>query len=199
MAANLDRPIPLSTMRTTATASGSDGERRYGGVNTGSTSGVRPPPASGNGPWYSTPQATLHELLHPNPIVLFSLAFFLLGLLNNALYVVVLTSAQALLPKGVPVGLVALANIGPALVAKAIWPYLLKGRVRYARRVIACTALSTAGMLVSTTQSVVVLREQTPEGRPLLYAATRSLPSSRLSRLDCSASPWLPFHQASES
>lgn len=90
----------------------------------------------------------LLSLLHPNPIVWFSVSFFLLGLLNNALYVVILTSALELLPKGVPTGLVALANIGPALVAKAIWPYALKGRVRYARRVAACTALSTVGMLV---------------------------------------------------
>ncbi|CAO1620003.1 unnamed protein product [Parajaminaea phylloscopi] len=88
------------------------------------------------------------ELINPSPIALFSLSFFLLGLLNNALYVVILTSALELLPKGVPTGLVALANIGPALLAKAIWPYALKGRVRYARRVWACTALSTLGMLV---------------------------------------------------
>ncbi|PWN22834.1 batten's disease protein Cln3 [Microstroma glucosiphilum] len=135
-------------MRTTASGSGSNEERRDGAANGGTTSGLRAPPTAVNAPFYANPRATLHEILHPNPIVLFSLAFFLLGLLNNALYVVVLTSAQALLPKGVPVGLVALANIGPALVAKAIWPYLLKGRVRYARRVISCTALSTAGMLV---------------------------------------------------
>ncbi|PWN30353.1 batten's disease protein Cln3 [Jaminaea rosea] len=91
---------------------------------------------------------SIFSILHPSPIALFSLSFFLLGLLNNALYVVILTSALELLPQGVPTGLVALANIGPALVAKAIWPYALKGRVRYARRVWACTALSTAGILV---------------------------------------------------
>lgn len=84
----------------------------------------------------------------PTPLHRFSLAFFLLGLLNNALYVVILTSALELLPQGVPTGLVALANIGPALIAKAIWPYALRGKVRYARRVWACTALSTAGILV---------------------------------------------------
>ncbi|CAO1615983.1 unnamed protein product [Sympodiomycopsis kandeliae] len=88
------------------------------------------------------------SLLDPNPIITFSLSFFLLGLLNNSLYVVILTSALELLPKGVPTGLVALANIGPALIAKGIWPYALKGRVRYARRITSCTILSTLGMLI---------------------------------------------------
>lgn len=83
-----------------------------------------------------------------SPLALFSLAFFLLGLLNNSLYVVILTSALELLPTGAPTGLVALANIGPALIAKAIWPYVLKGRVRYARRIASCIVLATAGMLV---------------------------------------------------
>lgn len=82
------------------------------------------------------------------PLTLFSLAFFLLGLLNNSLYVVILTSALELIPQGTPTGLVALANIGPALIAKAVWPYVLKGQVRYARRVWACTLLSTVGMLI---------------------------------------------------
>lgn len=90
----------------------------------------------------------LNALAHPSPLALFSLSFFLLGLLNNSLYVVILTSALELIPQGVPTGSVALANIGPALIAKAIWPYVLKGRVRYARRVWCCTALSTTGMLV---------------------------------------------------
>ncbi len=81
-------------------------------------------------------------------------AFFLFGLLNNSLYVVILTAALELLPKGVPTGVVAFANIAPALVAKAVWPYLLKGRVRYAKRIWSCTGLSFAGMLVSSVHTV---------------------------------------------
>ncbi len=75
-------------------------------------------------------------------------AFFLFGLLNNALYVVILTAALELLPQGVPTGLVSFANIFPALIAKAVWPYLLRGRVRYTRRVWSCAALSFVGMLL---------------------------------------------------
>jgi drug/metabolite transporter (DMT)-like permease len=77
-----------------------------------------------------------------------SLAFLLLGLINNVLYVLVLSAALDLVPAGTPKGLVALANIAPALLAKAAWPYASRGAVRYARRIAACCALSAAGMLV---------------------------------------------------
>ncbi|CEH17945.1 batten s disease protein cln3 [Ceraceosorus bombacis] len=79
---------------------------------------------------------------------LFRLSNFLFGLLNNALYVVILTAALELLPRGVPTGVVAAANIAPALVAKAIWPYVLKGEIRYARRVVACSTISFVGMIL---------------------------------------------------
>ena len=75
-------------------------------------------------------------------------AFFLFGLLNNSLYVVILTAALELLPQGVPTGLVSFANIFPALIAKAVWPYVLKGSVRYTKRVWSCAALSFFGMLL---------------------------------------------------
>ncbi|KIS66807.1 amino acid transporter YHC3 [Mycosarcoma maydis] len=75
-------------------------------------------------------------------------AFFLFGLLNNSLYVVILTAALELLPQGVPTGLVSFANIFPALIAKAIWPYFLRGQVRYSKRVWSCAALSFIGMLL---------------------------------------------------
>ncbi|PWN95226.1 batten's disease protein Cln3 [Tilletiopsis washingtonensis] len=78
----------------------------------------------------------------------FSIAFFVFGLLNNALYVVILTAAVELLPAGVPTGVVALTNIAPALLAKAVWPYALRGQVRYARRIAACALLSAVGMLL---------------------------------------------------
>lgn len=76
-------------------------------------------------------------------------SFFLFGLLNNSLYVVILAAALELLPQGVPTGVVAFANIFPALLAKAFWPYVLRGRVRYTRRVWSCTVISFAGMVVS--------------------------------------------------
>lgn len=98
------------------------------------------------------------QLLHrtqgptaPSPSSLWRLAssFFLFGLLNNSLYVVILTAALELLPKGVPTGVVAFANIFPALIAKAFWPYVLKGEVRYAKRIWSCSGISFVGMLVS--------------------------------------------------
>lgn len=85
-------------------------------------------------------------------------AFFLFGLLNNSLYVVILTAALELLPQGVPTGLVSFANIFPALIAKAIWPYLLRGEVRYTKRVWSCAALSFAGMLLVSFFPALVMR-----------------------------------------
>ncbi|CAD6919620.1 unnamed protein product [Tilletia controversa] len=78
----------------------------------------------------------------------FALAFFLFGTLNNISYVIILTAALELMPKGVPTGVVAFANIFPALCAKAIFPYFLKGEVQYRSRVWACSALTFGGMLM---------------------------------------------------
>ena len=71
-----------------------------------------------------------------------------LGLLNNMMYVVILTAALELLPSQVPTGLLAFANITPALIAKAVFPYWLKGEIQYNGRVWACTCLAFVGMLV---------------------------------------------------
>ncbi|KAI8974779.1 batten's disease protein Cln3 [Trametes punicea] len=76
------------------------------------------------------------------------LSFFLFGLINNVLYVIILSAALDLVPPSTPKGIIAFCNIFPALVAKLGWPYLLKGRIRYARRLIGCTACSVCGMLV---------------------------------------------------
>lgn len=92
-------------------------------------------------------QAPLAPLLKHTSYRL-NVAFFLFGLLNNSLYVVILTAALELLPQGVPTGLVSFANIFPALIAKAVWPYLLRGTVRYTKRVWSCAGLSFVGMLL---------------------------------------------------
>ncbi|KAF8323899.1 batten's disease protein Cln3 [Clavulina sp. PMI_390] len=75
-------------------------------------------------------------------------SFFLFGTINNVLYVIILSAALDLVPQGTPKGIIAFCNIAPALLAKFGWPYLLKGRVRYTRRIIACTAISVLGMAV---------------------------------------------------
>lgn len=82
------------------------------------------------------------------PILRQSIAFFLFGTINNAIYVVILTAALELIPKGTPTGLVAFFNIFPALIAKAIWPYVLKGTVRYSRRIWSCVSMSFVGLLI---------------------------------------------------
>nr|GAT43301.1 batten's disease protein [Mycena chlorophos] len=75
-------------------------------------------------------------------------SFFLFGLINNVLYVIILSAALDLVPPATPKGIIAFCNIAPALVAKVGWPYVLKGRIRYTRRLVGCCALSAFGMLV---------------------------------------------------
>jgi len=77
------------------------------------------------------------------------LAFFSFGLLNNVLYVIILSAALDLVPANTPKGIVAFFNIFPALIAKAVWPYVSKGEIRYKKRVYCCTVCSWVGMVVS--------------------------------------------------
>ncbi|KAF9463263.1 batten's disease protein Cln3 [Collybia nuda] len=76
------------------------------------------------------------------------LSFFLFGLINNVLYVIILSAALDLVPPSTPKGIIAFFNIAPALAAKVGWPYLLKGRIRYVKRLIGCCLLSSFGMIV---------------------------------------------------
>ncbi|KAH7882994.1 batten's disease protein Cln3 [Phlebopus sp. FC_14] len=76
------------------------------------------------------------------------LSFFLFGLINNVLYVIILSAALDLVPPSTPKGIIAFSNIAPALLAKIGWPYILKGKIRYTRRVVGCCLLSFVGMLV---------------------------------------------------
>ena len=62
---------------------------------------------------------------------------------------IILSAALDLVPPSTPKGIIAFCNIFPALLAKLGWPYLLKGRIQYARRLIGCTAISVSGMAVS--------------------------------------------------
>ncbi|KAF9525288.1 batten's disease protein Cln3 [Crepidotus variabilis] len=75
-------------------------------------------------------------------------SFFLFGLINNVLYVIILSAALDLVPPSTPKGIILFCNIAPSLVAKVCWPYLLRGRIRYVRRLLGCCLLSTSGMLV---------------------------------------------------
>ncbi|KAG9121867.1 battenin CLN3 protein, partial [Ceratobasidium sp. 392] len=75
-------------------------------------------------------------------------SFFLFGLMNNVLYVIILSAALDLVPPSTPKGIIAFCNIAPALVAKVGWPYVLKGKIRYTRRLLSCCALSASGMVI---------------------------------------------------
>ncbi|KAI6020128.1 hypothetical protein PISMIDRAFT_206038 [Pisolithus microcarpus 441] len=75
------------------------------------------------------------------------LSFFLFGLINNVLYVIILSAALDLVPPSTPKGIIAFCNIAPALIAKLGWPYILKGKIRYTRRIFGCCLLSFIGML----------------------------------------------------
>ncbi|KIJ16386.1 hypothetical protein PAXINDRAFT_113476 [Paxillus involutus ATCC 200175] len=76
------------------------------------------------------------------------LSFFLFGLINNVLYVIILSAALDLVPPDTPKGIIAFCNIFPALVAKIGWSYILKGKIRYTRRILGCCFSSFIGMLV---------------------------------------------------
>jgi battenin len=71
-------------------------------------------------------------------------------ILNDSpvLYVIILSAALDLVPPSTPKGIIAFCNIAPSLIAKIGWSYILKGRIRYRRRLIGCCFLSVLGMLV---------------------------------------------------
>lgn len=68
------------------------------------------------------------------------------------LYVIILSAALDLVPPSTPKGIIAFCNIFPSMLAKLGWPYLLRGRVRYARRLVGCATISILGMWVSRTR-----------------------------------------------
>ncbi|KAI6015043.1 batten's disease protein Cln3 [Pisolithus orientalis] len=75
------------------------------------------------------------------------LSFFLFGLINNVLYVIILSAALDLVPPSTPKGIIAFCNISPGLIANVGWSYILKGRIKYTRRIVGCSLLSFIGML----------------------------------------------------
>src|SRR5690625_2873219 len=68
------------------------------------------------------------------------------GLINNVLYVIILSAAQDLVGS-LPKGIVLLADVVPSFFVKLIAPYFIH-RVPYRVRVLVFIALSAAGMLM---------------------------------------------------
>ncbi|POV99349.1 hypothetical protein PSHT_13579 [Puccinia striiformis] len=88
----------------------------------------------------------------------FCLSLFLFGLLNNVLYVIIISAALDLVPSDVPTGVILIADITPSLIVKIGWPYFVKGKIQYSRRILSCSVLSFAGMMVIVIFSSVPLR-----------------------------------------
>lgn len=75
--------------------------------------------------------------------------FFLFGLLNNILYVVILSAAIDLVGASTPKAIVLLANITPALAIKATAPFYIH-RFPYSTRIWVLLLLSSLGMLITS-------------------------------------------------
>ncbi|KHN93722.1 protein btn1 [Metarhizium album ARSEF 1941] len=74
-------------------------------------------------------------------------AFWLLGLINNVLYVIILSAAQDLVGSSIPKGVVLLADVMPSFFTKLTAPYFIH-HVPYRVRVLVFIALSAVGMLM---------------------------------------------------
>lgn len=74
------------------------------------------------------------------------IAFWFFGLINNVLYVIILSAAQDLVGS-VPKGVVLLADVLPSFITKLIAPYFIH-RVPYAVRIPIFVALSSLGMVL---------------------------------------------------
>ncbi|KJA25225.1 hypothetical protein HYPSUDRAFT_37699 [Hypholoma sublateritium FD-334 SS-4] len=108
---------------------------------------LRLPDESDEEPDRSTPEDKTIESRERTLLRKLGLSFFIFGLINNVLYVIILSAALDLVPPSTPKGIVAFCNIAPSLVAVS-WSYLFKGKIRYTKRLTACCGLSTLGMLV---------------------------------------------------
>ncbi|KAF4552015.1 CLN3-like protein [Elsinoe fawcettii] len=108
----------------------------------------------------STTFRSFFSALHSHfssPTFLIPLSFLILGLINNILYVVILSAALDLVGPSVPKALVLLFDVAPSFFVKLIAPYFIH-RIGYGARVITCVALAMAGMaLIALSPSSVPL------------------------------------------
>jgi len=79
-----------------------------------------------------------HSIANPNPRA---------GLINNVLYVIILSAALDLVGPTVPKGVVLLADVIPSFLTKLVAPYFIH-LVPYPVRILIFALLSTAGMLL---------------------------------------------------
>ncbi|KAA8618687.1 Golgi integral membrane protein [Pyrenophora tritici-repentis] len=74
-------------------------------------------------------------------------AFWLFGLINNVLYVIILSAALDLVGPNVPKGVVLLADVIPSFVTKLCAPYFIH-KIPYNVRILVFVALSACGMFI---------------------------------------------------
>lgn len=75
------------------------------------------------------------------------IAFWLFGLINNVLYVIILSAALDLVGPDIPKGVVLLADVIPSFLTKLIAPYFIH-LIPYELRILVFASLSAGGMLV---------------------------------------------------
>ncbi|KAK4237587.1 batten's disease protein Cln3 [Achaetomium macrosporum] len=110
-----------------------------------SASGLLPLPGAPSSSW-ALYRVRLASVFHNTELSVL-VAFWLFGLINNVLYVLLLSAAQDLVGTAVPKGVVLLADVLPSFLTKLVAPYFIH-RVPYALRICVFVALSCAGMLL---------------------------------------------------
>ncbi|ETS80949.1 Protein btn-1 [Pestalotiopsis fici W106-1] len=110
-----------------------------------SSSGLLPMPGSPSSSW-AVYRARLTAILKSTDNAVL-VAFWLFGLINNVLYVIILSAAQDLVGSDVPKGVVLLADVLPSFFTKLIAPYFIH-KVPYWVRVIFFATGSSLGMLL---------------------------------------------------
>ncbi|KAI1813834.1 Batten's disease protein Cln3 [Poronia punctata] len=110
-----------------------------------SSSGLLPMPGSPSASWavYRARLVSFFQAADTHVLA----AFWLFGLINNVLYVIILSAAQDLVGSDVPKGLVLLADVLPSFFTKLIAPYFIH-KVPYSLRIIFFAAISSVGMLM---------------------------------------------------
>ncbi|KAG5658094.1 hypothetical protein KAF25_007045 [Fusarium avenaceum] len=109
-----------------------------------SSSGLLPMPGAPSSSWAAYRARIAAMLGHHETKVI--VAFWLFGLINNVLYVIILSAAQDLVGS-LPKGVVLLADVVPSFLTKLVAPYFIH-RVPYRTRILIFIALSVAGMLM---------------------------------------------------
>ncbi|KAI1651316.1 Batten's disease protein Cln3 [Daldinia loculata] len=109
------------------------------------SSGLLPMPGSPSSSWalYRARLASIFQNADTSALT----AFWLFGLINNVLYVIILSAAQDLVGSEVPKGLVLLADVLPSFLTKLIAPYFIH-KVPYWLRIIVLVVTSSLGMFM---------------------------------------------------